>query len=443
MATKVGIVSLGCAKNQVDAEMLLYKIREAGYELSDDPGICDIAIVNTCGFIESAKQESIDEILELATLKREGQIKKLIVTGCLAERYNNELMKEMCEIDAVVGIGGNNDIVDVLNKVMEDEKVNFHPDKLLMLLEGKRLQSTPPYTAYIKISEGCDNRCTYCAIPLIRGGHRSRKMENIILEATDLAKKGVKELNVIAQDTTRYGMDLYGEYRLAKLLKELCKIDGFKWIRVLYCYPDKITDELIDVIKTEDKICKYIDIPLQHCNKDVLRRMNRSGDKESLLALINKLRKEIPDIVIRTTFIAGFPGETEEEFTELCEFAKEAKFQRMGCFPYSVEEGTPAAEFPNQLDEETKAHRAEIIMDQQSYIMDEYLESQIGKEMEILCEGYDRYAECYFGRGYCDAPDVDTVTFFTTTGEKPKVGEFYKVEITDFIDSSLVGEIID
>ena len=443
MATKVGIVSLGCAKNQVDAEMLLYKIREAGYELSDDPGICDIAIVNTCGFIESAKQESIDEILELATLKREGQIKKLIVTGCLAERYNNELMKEMCEIDAVVGIGGNNDIVDVLNKVMEDEKVNFHPDKLLMPLEGKRLQSTPSHTAYIKISEGCDNRCTYCAIPLIRGGHRSRKMEDIILEATDLAKKGVKELNVIAQDTTRYGMDLYGEYRLAKLLKELCKIDGFKWIRVLYCYPDKITDELIDVIKTEDKICKYIDIPLQHCNKDVLRRMNRSGDKESLLALINKLRKEIPDIVIRTTFIAGFPGETEEEFTELCEFAKEAKFQRMGCFPYSVEEGTPAAEFPNQLDEETKAHRAEVIMDQQSYIMDEYLESQIGKEMEILCEGYDRYAECYFGRGYCDAPDVDTVTFFTTTGEKPKVGEFYKVEITDFIDSSLVGEIID
>lgn len=443
MATKVGIISLGCAKNQVDAEMLLYKIREAGYEISDDPGICDIAIVNTCGFIESAKQESIDEILELATLKREGQIKKLVVTGCLAERYNNELMKEMCEIDAVVGIGGNEDIVTVLNRVMEDEKVNIHPDKLLMPLEGKRLQSTPPYTAYIKISEGCDNRCTYCAIPIIRGGHRSRKMENILLEATDLANKGVKELNVIAQDTTRYGMDLYGEYRLAKLLKELCKIDGFKWIRVLYCYPDKITDELIDVIKTEEKICKYIDIPLQHCNKDVLRRMNRSGDKDSLLALINKLRKEIPDIVIRTTFIAGFPGETEEEFTELCQFAKDAKFQRMGCFPYSIEEGTPAAEFPNQLDEETKAHRAEIIMDQQSYIMDEYLESQIGKEMEILCEGYDRYAECYFGRGYCDAPDVDTVTFFTTTGEKPKIGEFYNVEITDFLDSSLVGKIID
>ena len=443
MATKVGIISLGCAKNQVDAEMLLYKIKEAGYEISDDPGICDIAIVNTCGFIESAKQESIDEILELATLKREGQIKKLIVTGCLAERYNNELMKEMCEIDAVVGIGGNEDIVTVLNRVMEDEKVNIHPDKLLMPLEGKRLQSTPPYTAYIKISEGCDNRCTYCAIPLIRGGHRSRKMEDIISEATDLANKGVKELNVIAQDTTRYGMDLYGEYRLAKLLRELCKIDGFKWIRVLYCYPDKITDELIEVIKTEEKICKYIDIPLQHCNKDVLRRMNRSGDKDSLLALINKLRKEIPDIVIRTTFIAGFPGETEEEFTELCQFAKDVKFQRMGCFPYSIEEGTPAAEFPNQLDEETKAHRAEIIMDQQSYIMDEYLESQIGKEMEILCEGYDRYAECYFGRGYCDAPDVDTVTFFTTTGEKPKIGEFYNVEITDFLDSSLVGKIID
>ena len=414
MATKVSIVSLGCAKNQVDAEMLFYKIREAGYEISEDPGVCDVAIVNTCGFIESAKQESIDEILELSTLKREGQIKKIIVTGCLAERYNNDMMKEMCEIDAVVGIGANNDIVAILDKVMDDEKVQAHPDKLLMPLEGKRLQSTPQHTAYIKISEGCDNRCTYCAIPLIRGGHRSRKMENIIEEAKGLASKGVKELNVIAQDTTRYGMDLYGEYKLAELLKELCKIDGLKWIRVLYCYPDKITDELIDVIKNEDKICKYIDLPLQHCNKDV----------------------------IRTTFIAGFPGETEEEFTELCEFIKEAKFERMGCFPYSIEEGTPAATFPDQIDEDVKNHRAEILMDQQSYIMDEFLQNQIGKEMEVVCEGYDRYAECYFGRSYQDAPDVDTVTFFTAGEDKPTVGEFYKIKITDFIDSSLVGEII-
>ena len=322
MAIKVGIISLGCAKNQVDAEMLLYKIREAGYELSDDPAMCDVAIVNTCGFIESAKQESIEEILELATLKREGQIKKLIVTGCLAERYNNDIMKEMCEIDAVVGIGGNENIADVIAKVLDDQQLGVFPDKMLMPLEGKRVQSTPPYTAYLKISEGCDNRCTYCAIPLIRGGHRSRKMENIIEEAKGLAEKGVKELNVIAQDTTRYGLDLYGEYKLAELLKELCKIEGIKWIRVLYCYPDKITDELINVIKTEEKICKYIDIPLQHCNGDVLKRMNRSGDKEKLLALMNKLRREIPDIVLRTTFIAGFPGETEEEFTELCEFIK-------------------------------------------------------------------------------------------------------------------------
>lgn len=442
MAIKVGIISLGCAKNQVDAEMLLYKIREAGYELSDDPAMCDVAIVNTCGFIESAKQESIEEILELATLKREGQIKKLIVTGCLAERYNNDIMKEMCEIDAVVGIGGNENIADVIAKVLDDQQLGVFPDKMLMPLEGKRVQSTPPYTAYLKISEGCDNRCTYCAIPLIRGGHRSRKMENIIEEAKGLAEKGVKELNVIAQDTTRYGLDLYGEYKLAELLKELCKIEGIKWIRVLYCYPDKITDELINVIKTEEKICKYIDIPLQHCNGDVLKRMNRSGDKEKLLALMNNLRREIPDIVLRTTFIAGFPGETEEEFTELCEFIKEVKFERLGCFPYSIEEGTPAATFPNQLDEETKNHRAEIITEQQSFILDSYLESMIGLKVEILCEGYDRFAECYFGRTYGDAPDVDTVTFFTTKGEKPKVGEFYTIEITDFLDSSLVGEIV-
>lgn len=442
MAVKVGIVSLGCAKNQVDAEMLLYKIREAGFLLSDDPAMCDIAIVNTCGFIESAKQESIEEILELSKLKSEGQIKKIVVTGCLAERYNNEIMKEILDIDAVVGIGANKDIVSVLNKVLDDEKVNIFPDKKLLPLEGKRIQSTPPYTAYLKISEGCDNRCSYCAIPLIRGGHRSRKMENIIEEAKSLVAKGVKELNVIAQDTTRYGLDLYGEYKLSSLVKELCKIDGLKWIRLLYCYPDKITDELIDVIKSEEKVCKYIDIPLQHCNKNVLKNMNRSGDRESLLALIGKLRKEIPDIVIRTTFIAGFPGESEEDFTELCEFIKEAKFQRMGCFSYSVEEGTPAAEFPNQLDEDVKKHRAEIITEQQSYIMDEYLESLIGKKMEILCEGYDRYAECYFGRTYCDAPDVDTVTFFTLKGEKARAGEFYTIEITDFIDCSLIGEVV-
>ena len=442
MAVKVGIISLGCAKNQVDAEMLLYKIKEAGFELSDDPGICDIAIVNTCGFIESAKQESIDEILELAQLKREGQIKKIVVTGCLAERYNNEIMKEISDIDAVAGIGANSDIVSVLNKVLDEENINIFPDKLLMPLEGKRIQSTPPYTAYLKISEGCDNRCSYCAIPLIRGGHRSRKMENIIAEAKSLAEKGVKELNIIAQDTTRYGLDLYGEYKLASLVKELCKIQDIKWIRLLYCYPDKITDELIETIKNEDKVCKYIDIPLQHCNGDVLKRMNRSGNKESLLALMNKLRREIPEIVIRTTFIAGFPGESEDDFAELCEFIKEVKFQRMGCFPYSVEEGTPAAEFPNQLDEDTKKRRAEIITDEQSYIMDEYLESLIGKKMTVLCEGYDRYAECYYGRTYCDAPDVDTVTFFTTDGDKPKVGEFYEIEITDFIDCSLVGTIV-
>lgn len=441
MAVKVGIVSLGCAKNQVDAEMLLYKIKEAGYTLAEDPAMCDIAIVNTCGFIESAKQESIDEILELAQLKREGKIKKLVVTGCLAQRYSTEIMKEMCEVDAVVGIGGNDRIAEVLGEVMDGGRTELFPDKLLMPLEGKRVQSTPPYSAYIKISEGCDNRCTYCAIPLIRGGHRSRRMEDIIAEARELADRGVKELNVIAQDTSRYGLDLYGEYRLAALLRELCKIDGLHWIRVLYCYPDKITDELIEVIRDEEKIVKYIDLPLQHCNDRILKRMNRYGSREALTALIKKIRSEIPGVVIRTTFIAGFPSETEQEFEELCDFVDEMKFERMGCFAYSVEEGTPAEKFDGQLDEETKNRRAEIITDQQSYIMDAYLEGMEGKCVEILCEGYDRYAECWFGRTYADAPEVDTVTFFTTTGEKPIVGEFYTVKITSFIDSSLVGEI--
>lgn len=443
MAAKVGIISLGCAKNRVDAEMLLYKIRQGGFELSDDPAICDIAIVNTCGFIKSAKQESIDEILELAALKREGRIKKIVVTGCLAQRYNNEIMREICEIDAVVGIGGNKDIVSVLNRITDDHKVELFPKKELMPLEGKRIQSTPPYTAYIKISEGCDNRCTYCAIPVIRGGHRSRKIEDILEEAGLLALKGVKELVVIAQDTTRYGVDLYGEYRLAYLLEELCKIEGLRWIRVMYCYPDKITDELIQTIKKQDKICKYLDIPIQHCNGGILKSMNRSGNKESLLALIKKLREEIPGIVLRTTLIAGFPGETREQFNELCEFAKEVKFERMGCFPYSIEEGTPAASFPNQLDEDVKTRRAEIITEQQSFIMDACLEALMGSKMEILCEGYDRYAQCFFGRTYCDAPEVDAVTFFTAGEEKPIPGEFYTIKITDYIDGSLVGEITD
>lgn len=443
MNYKAAIVSLGCAKNQVDAEMLLFSLKQKGFELVDDPAKADAVIVNTCGFIESAKQESIDEIIELGKLKREGKIKAIIVTGCLAERYQNEITKQLYEIDSAIGIGANAKIADVALEALNGKKQELFPDKLELPLEGGRIQSTPSYTAYLKISEGCDNRCTYCAIPLIRGKFRSRTIENIIEEAKTLAQNGVKELNVIAQDTTRYGEDLYGEPKLAKLLTELCKIDGFRWIRVLYCYPDRITDELIDVIANEEKIVKYIDLPLQHCNADVLKAMNRRGSRESLTALLNKIRSKIPNVVLRTTFIAGFPGETGEQFEELCEFAKEIKFERLGCFPYSQEEDTPAAEFENQLDEATKQNRADIIMEQQQSIMARRCEKLIGTTAEVLVEGYDRIAECWFGRTYADAPEVDGCVFFTASGKKPKIGDFVNVKITDYLGIDPIGEIIN
>lgn len=398
MNFKVGMVSLGCEKNRVDAEMLLHSLRERGFTLVEDVADADVAIVNTCGFIESAKQESIEEIIELGKLKDEGKIKKIIATGCLAQRYKEEISQNLPEVDAVVGIGANENIADIVEQVLADEKVETFPDKLLLPLDGKRIQSTPQYYAYIKIAEGCSNCCTYCAIPMIRGKFRSRKMENIISEATELANNGVKELIVIAQDTTKYGTDLYGEPSLAKLLKELCKIDGFKWIRVLYCYPENLTDELIDTIATEEKIVKYIDLPLQHCTQSVLERMNRKGSIEELKEKINKLRAKVPNITIRTTFITGFPGETEEDFNALAEFAKEMKFQRLGCFAYSQEENTKAATFPDQIDEEIKQKRADIIMEQQQLIMDEYCNQLLGQTVEVLCEGFDRYAECFFGR---------------------------------------------
>ncbi len=343
MNYKVGMISLGCAKNQVDAEMLLYTLKERGFQFVSDPEEADAVIVNTCGFIESAKQESIDEILELGNLKREGKIKAIVVTGCLAERYQDEITKQLYEIDAAVGIGANDKIADVVLKALAGDKVELFPDKLELPLSGGRVQSTPPYTAYLKVAEGCDNCCTYCAIPLIRGRFRSRTMENVLEEARELAAKGVKELNVIAQDTTRYGEDLYGTPQLAKLLKELCKIDGFRWIRVLYCYPDRVTDELIDVMASEDKIVKYIDLPLQHCNGEILRRMNRRGNRDTLTTLLQKIKEKMPDVVLRSTFITGFPGETEEQFEELAEFANDIRFQRLGCFAYSQEEDTSAA----------------------------------------------------------------------------------------------------
>ena len=440
--SSVGIVSLGCAKNRVDAEMMMYQLNQAGFQLKEDPAMADAVIVNTCGFIESAKQESIDEILELAQLKKEGKIKAIIVTGCLAERYNTEIMKELEEVDAVIGIGKNADIADVVQKALDGEKTEDFPDKMNLPMEGGRVQSTERHWAYLKIADGCDNCCTYCAIPLIRGSFRSRKMENIIEEAERLVRNGVKELNVIAQDTTRYGEDLYGELKLAELLRKLCKIEGLQWIRVLYCYPDRITDELLDTIREEKKIVKYIDLPLQHCNGRVLRAMNRRGDKESLLTLVSHIREKIPGVVLRTTLIAGFPGETEEDFEELSDFVAQTRFERLGCFAYSQEEDTPAALLPDQIDDEIKNRRAEIISEQEALIIDSWCEAQVGKELDVLVDGFDRYADCWFGRSPFDAPEVDPCVFFTVGETKPRPGDIVRVHITDHIDCDLTGEML-
>ena len=441
MSITVGFVSLGCAKNRVDCEMMMSKVHTGGFKLIEDAAMADVAVINTCGFIESAKQESIEEILELSKLKEEGKIKKIIVTGCLAQRYSTQIKELIPEADVVLGLGANGDICDAINKAMNGDTVESFPSIENMPLNGKRVQSTLPHYAYLRVADGCDNRCTYCAIPLIRGGFRSRKMEDILEEAQTLVNNGVKELCVIAQDTTRYGEDIYGKLMLPELLKELCKIEALEWVRILYCYPDRITDELIETIKTEDKIVKYIDLPLQHCNGDILKKMNRTGDKDTLTALINKIRSEIPSITLRTTFIAGFPTETQEQFEELSQFVADMKFERMGCFAYSQEEDTPAAELDGQVDDEIKQRRAQIINEQQAVIMQDLCENYIGKTLDVLVEGYDRYAECYFGRSPLDAPEVDPCVFFTINDIKPKTGEMVKVKVTDYLDCDLVGEM--
>lgn len=443
MAYTVGFVSLGCAKNRVDAEMMMYTLHNAGYILKEDAAMCDIAVINTCGFIESAKQESIDEIFELCELKKEGKIKAVIVTGCLSERYQREIMKEIPEINAVVGIGANSDIANIIDKVMEGKTVESFPDKICLPLEGGRVQSTLHHYAYLKIAEGCDNCCTYCAIPSIRGPYRSRKIEDIVSEAKRLVKNGVRELNIIAQDTSRFGEDNYKKRMLPSLLTELCKIENLSWIRVLYCYPERITDELLDVMAKEEKIVKYIDLPLQHCSGEILKKMNRRGDYESLKTLIQKIRNKIPGVVLRTTLIAGFPEETEKDFEELSSFVKEMKFERLGCFAYSKEEGTKAAEFQNQIDEETKENRARIIFEQEEAIMEEFAQSKENEDIEVLVDGFDKYAECWFGRSYMDAPEADPVVFFTIDDVKPKPGDMVKVKITDSLSCDLVGEMIE
>lgn len=443
MSLSVGMVSLGCSKNQIDAERMLYKIQQAGHRLVGDAALADVAIINTCGFIQSAKEEAIETILEFATLKNEGRIKKLIITGCLAERYKEEIKTEIPEADGVIGIGCNDDIVAILDEIEKGETVVRFDNKEKLSITGGRVQTTLPFFAYLKIAEGCSNCCTYCAIPQIRGKFRSVPMEDVVAEAKELVDSGVRELIVIAQDSTRYGEDLYGRLALPELLKKLCEIDELKWIRVLYCYPERITDDLLKVIAEEDKIVKYLDIPIQHCNGEILKRMNRKGDNKSLRELMEHIRETVPGIILRTTLITGFPGETEEQFTEMAEFVRDVKFDRLGCFPYSAEENTPAASFDGQLDDDVKQHRADIIMEEQMRVVDRKNEVLRGKVLEVVTEGYDRYGDCYFGRSAMDAPDIDGKIFFTSPNLKLVMGKFVNVRIDDILDYDLIGERTD
>ena len=439
MEIKVGMVSLGCPKNQCDAELMMDRISRAGYKLVTEAGLADMVIINTCGFIQSAKEEAIEEIMEAIDRKNDGTNKKIIVTGCLAQRYTEQMDDEFPEVDAVLGIGCNGDIVQAIEEVMQDKRIIRGSAPNTHNMEGRRILSTMPHYAYLRIADGCDNRCSYCAIPYIRGGFRSRKMENIIEEAQDLAKQGVKELVLVAQDTTRYGLDLYKRLALPELLDKICEIDGIKWIRLLYCYPDRITDRLIDCIKRQDKILPYLDVPIQHCDADILKAMNRTGDRHSLWDLFAKLRTEIPGLILRTTLITGFPGETEDQFVELAEFVNSVKFEHMGCFAYSAEEGTPAAEMDNQIPDPEKEHRCEIITEQQEVRFSDFCEQQVGKTFETVVEGYDRYFEMYFGRNYMYAPEIDGMIYFT--GKGLKTGQFVNVKITDTVDNNLIGQL--
>ncbi|MBO4339511.1 MAG: 30S ribosomal protein S12 methylthiotransferase RimO [Clostridia bacterium] len=441
MSKKISLVSLGCPKNQIDGERMLGALKKSGFEILENVDSSDVVIVNTCGFIESAKQEAIDTILDMAELKKEGTVGKILVTGCLAERYKEQLRKEIPEIDGVIGIGANDDIVSAVEKLCQDSIYECYPDKEKLSFNGERELLNPPYYAYLKIAEGCSNHCTYCAIPSIRGEFRSRKFEDIIDEAKALADKGVKELIVVAQDTTRYGEDLYGRQRLPELLTELSKIDGIRWIRILYCYPDRLSDELLETMAENEKVLNYIDLPLQHADETVLKRMNRYGNREKLLSLIKHIREKVPDVVLRTTLIVGFPGETEEAFETLSEFVNEARFDRLGCFTYSAEEDTPAASFPDQIDEQVKLDRCEIIMEQQNRIMDEINDSHTGKTVECVVEGYDDYADVYYGRSVMDAPEIDGIVSFTC-GFELKTGEFVQVEIMGANEYGLIGEVV-
>ena len=449
---KVALVSLGCPKNQCDAELMLAKIAKTGCRLVSEPGQADVVIINTCGFIQSAKEEAIEEILEAAARKADGEssnsekpfIHKIIVTGCLAERYKQQLVDEFPEVDAVIAIADNDNITCVIDGVLNNNKISAFSGIEGHNMEGERMLSTLPHYAYLRVADGCDNRCSYCAIPLFRGGYRSRKIEDIVNEAQTLVDSGVKELILVAQDVTNYGADLYGKIELPKLLCLLTQIDKLKWIRLLYCYPQHISDELIEVIKNEKKIVKYLDLPVQHCNNEILEAMNRPTRKEQLQELISKLRREIPGLVLRTTVMTGFPGETPEQFTELAEFTHAIKFEHLGCFAYSEEEGTTAAEMPDQVDTTERERRREIILEQQDIRVAEFTDKLIGSEFEVAVEGFDKYAQVLFGRSYMHAPEIDGMIYFylSSDDKPPDTGDFVNVKITEVVDNNLVGVML-
>lgn len=443
MATQktIGMISLGCPKNQVDAELMLDKLARAGFAISGDIEGCDAVIVNTCGFIEAAKVEAIENILDMAEYKKSGDIQKLIVTGCLSERYQYDIRKEMPEVDAVVGIGENANIVQIVDEVLGGDLVEAFADKELLPLTGGRILTTPDYWAYLKIGDGCSNNCAFCAIPEIRGKFRSRSIEDIVDEAKTLAAQGVREVVLISQDTSLYGRDLYKENKLPELLTAISEVGGIEWIRFLYCYPERIGDELLDVMATNPKVCHYLDIPLQHADKSVLRGMHRPGDRETFENLIKKIRKKVPDMVIRTTVMTGFPGETDEQFEELAEFVKAMKFDNLGCFAFSPEEGTVAAEREDQIDEEVKVHRQDLIMQLQHDIVLENNKKFLGKTLKVLVDGYNSYDDTYVGRFYGQVPDIDGTVLFTSPRELMP-GEFVDVTVLGFDEYDLTGKAL-
>ena len=434
----VAFISLGCDKNRVNTEQMMALCVDAGMTLQTQPEDADVVVVNTCGFIDSAKSEAIDVILEMADLKAQGRLGAILVTGCLSQRYRDEMLAELPEVDGIMGTGSYGDIVAAIDEVVQGEKCEHFGDIHAPVPELPRILTTPGHYAYLRIAEGCSNRCAYCVIPSLRGKYRSRPMEEILQEARELAESGVKECIVIAQDITRYGVDLYGEKRLPALLNALCDLD-FQWIRLHYLYPDAITDELLDTIAAQPKICHYLDIPIQHCNDAVLHAMRRRETKAGLLALFDRIRRRIPDIVLRTSIITGLPFEDEAAFDELCAFLRQVQIQRAGAFPFSPEEGTPAAEMPNRVDGDEAARRAELVMDVQSDVMDAFNESRLGTVVTVLCDGWDEEAQSYVGRSYAESPGIDGVIYFDAPDAHP--GDMVPVRITGIMDGDLTGEV--